>query len=96
MVSANARRAASDRRTIAYIGRVQLGRERDLAADLNEAGILQVSRRHTAIGLTRGGLGTERGEPVKYTRRRPQLRRVVPNDRVQARAAGTLMRDAAA
>ena len=93
-VSANARRAAADERTVAYIGEFNSGASAISLPILNEAGILQVSPSNTAIGLTQGGLGTDAGEPEKYYP--TGLRtygRVVPNERVQARAAATLMRD---
>jgi branched-chain amino acid transport system substrate-binding protein len=54
-----------------------------------------VSPSNTAIGLTRGGPGADRGEPVKYYPTGDRTYgRVIPNDRVQARAGATLVRDA--
>ena len=93
-VSINARRAAQDQRTIAYIGEFNSLASAISLPILNEAGILQVSPSNTMIGLTQGGLGTDVGEPEKYypTGNRT-YGRVVPNDTVQARAAATLIRD---
>jgi branched-chain amino acid transport system substrate-binding protein len=93
-VSANARRAAQDDRTIAYIGEFNSGASAISLPILNESGILQVSPSNTAVGLTRGGLGADRGEPDRYyPMGRRTYGRVVPNDRVQAAAAATLIRD---
>jgi branched-chain amino acid transport system substrate-binding protein len=94
-VAANARRAVRDAATIAYVGEFNSGASAISMPILNEAGILQVSPSNTAIGLTRGGAGTEGGEPAKYyPSGNRHYGRVVPNDRVQAAAAATLLRDA--
>ncbi len=93
-VSVNARRAAQDRNAIAYIGEFNSGATAISLPILNEAGILQVSPSNTAVGLTLGGLGADRGEPEKYYPAGSRhYGRVIPNDRVQARAAGTLIHD---
>ena len=93
-VARNARRAAQDQSTIAYIGEFNSGASAISMPILNEAGVLQISPSNTAIGLTRGGLGAERGEPLKYNP--TGLRhffRLAPNDRVQAGALAAAMRD---
>jgi branched-chain amino acid transport system substrate-binding protein len=92
--SRNARRAARDRSTIAYIGEFNSGASAISIPILNEAAVPQISPTNTAIGLTRDGPGAHRGEPAKYyplgTR---SYVRLVPNDRVQARAIAVVMRD---
>ncbi|HET8952521.1 MAG TPA: ABC transporter substrate-binding protein, partial [Solirubrobacteraceae bacterium] len=93
-VARNARRAAQDPSTIAYIGEFNSAASAISMPILNEAGVLQISPSNTAIGLTRGGLGAERGEPLKYNP--TGLRhffRLSPNDRVQAGALAAAMRD---
>ncbi|MDQ3739751.1 MAG: ABC transporter substrate-binding protein, partial [Actinomycetota bacterium] len=93
--SANARRAASDRRAIAYIGEFNSGATAISLPILNEAGILQVSPSNTAIGLTVDGPGTEPGEPDYYYPTGVRTYgRVIPNDRVQGAAGAVMMRDA--
>jgi branched-chain amino acid transport system substrate-binding protein len=91
-VARNARRAAQDPSTIAYLGDFNSGASAISMPILNEAGILQISPSNTAIGLTRGGLGAERGEPAKYnpTGLRHYFR-LAPNDRVQAGALAAAM-----
>ena len=91
-VQRNARMAAKDETTIAYIG------EQDSAASalsipiLNEAGILQVSPSNTFVGLTRTGPGAEPGEPERYYPSGIRtFGRIIPNDVVQARAAAALV-----
>jgi branched-chain amino acid transport system substrate-binding protein len=93
-VARNARRAARDDATAAYIGEFNSGASAISLPILNEAGILQVSPSNTFVGLTQGGIGADDGEPEKYypTGQRT-YGRVVPNDRVQAAAAATLIRD---
>src|SRR5205823_8198035 len=83
---ANARRAASDERTIACIGEFNSGATALSLPILNEAGILQVSPSNTYPGLTRRE-GAARGEPDKYypTGRRT-YGRVSPADHMEAAA----------
>jgi branched-chain amino acid transport system substrate-binding protein len=94
-VSANARRAAQDDRALAIIGPFNSGAAGWLVSITNEAGLPSISPSTTAIGLTTGGPGAGPGEPHKYfptgTR---TLFRLMPNDRVQADALATAMRDA--
>ena len=84
-VSANARKAAQDPSTIAYLGEFNSGASAISIPILNEAGILQISPSNTAIDLTRPG--AEKGAPEKYypsgTR---TYGRVVPADHIQAAA----------
>jgi branched-chain amino acid transport system substrate-binding protein len=92
--SANARRAAQDESTIAYLGEYNSGASAISIPILNEGGIPQVSPANTAVGLTKEEPGTEPGEPDKYypTGARTYLR-VVPRDTIQGAALATLMND---
>src|SRR5829696_3526800 len=92
--SANARKAAQDDSTIAYIGEFNSGASAISIPITNEAGILQVSPSNTALGLTKGGAGAEEGEPDKYypTGER-NYGRVVPIDTIQGAAQAQYMKD---
>jgi branched-chain amino acid transport system substrate-binding protein len=91
--SADARKAAQDKSTIAYIGEFNSGATAISLPILNEAGILQVSPSNTAVGLTRSQ-GADKGEPDKYypTGKRT-FGRVVPADHIQAAAQVTYQKD---
>jgi len=93
LVLANARRAAKDPRTVAYLGELDTGASAISIPVLNEEEILQVSPADTVAGLTtrRGSAGS--GEPDKYypTRRRT-FARLMPSDSVQAAALLETMR----
>ena len=65
-VSSDARKAAQDSSTIAYLGEFNSGASAISIPVLNGAGILQVSPSNTAYGLTRSGAGADKGEPDKY------------------------------
>jgi branched-chain amino acid transport system substrate-binding protein len=85
-VAANARRAAQDPRTIAYIGEFNSGASAISIPILNEAGILQVSPSNAAPGLTRSE-AAEPGEPDKYYPRGTRtFARVVGADHLEAAA----------
>jgi branched-chain amino acid transport system substrate-binding protein len=92
--AANARKAAQDDSTIAYIGEFNSGASAISIPITNEAGILQVSPSNTALGLTKGGAGAEPGEPDKYypTGERT-YGRVVPIDTIQGAAQAQWMKD---
>jgi len=92
--SANARKAAQDDSTIAYLGEFNSGASAISIPITNEAGILQVSPSNTALGLTKGGAGAEPGEPDKYypTGER-NYGRVVPIDTIQGAAQAQWMKD---
>jgi branched-chain amino acid transport system substrate-binding protein len=95
-VAQNARRAANDDDAIAWIGAFNSGASAIAIPILNEAAIATISPSNTAIGLTTDGPGTTRGEPEKYYPVGLQARsyfRVIPNDKVQAAALATVMRD---
>jgi branched-chain amino acid transport system substrate-binding protein len=92
--SRNARKAALDESSVAYIGELNSGASAISIPILNEVPIPQISPSNTAIGLTRSGPGADRGEPAKYypTGRRHYFR-IAPNDRVQAAALAVAMRE---
>jgi branched-chain amino acid transport system substrate-binding protein len=92
--AANARKAAQDDATIAYIGEFNSGASAISIPITSEAGILQVSPSNTALGLTKGGAGAEEGEPDKYypTGER-NYGRVVPIDTIQGAAQAQYMKD---
>jgi branched-chain amino acid transport system substrate-binding protein len=91
--SQNARKAAQDDATIAYLGEFNSGASAISIPITNEAGILQVSPSNTAVGLTREQ-GADKGEPAKYypTGKRT-YGRVVPADHIQAAAQVSYMKD---
>jgi branched-chain amino acid transport system substrate-binding protein len=91
--SSDARKAAQDPSTIAYLGEFNSGASAISIPILNEAGILQISPSNTAVGLTRSQ-GADKGEPDKYypTGKRT-YGRVVPADHIQAAAQVTYQKD---
>jgi len=91
--STNARKAASDKTTIALIGEFNSGASAISIPILNRAGIGQVSPSNTAVGLTSKVAGAEPGEPEKYypTGKRTYVR-VVPKDTVQAAADASILK----
>lgn len=95
-ISQNARRAASDPRTVAYLGELASGTSAISIPLLNEAGILQVSPLDGAIALTTRSLAVA-GSPERYYPRLRQIgrtfARVVPSDRGQADALLADMRE---
>jgi branched-chain amino acid transport system substrate-binding protein len=85
-VSANARKAAQDKSTIAYLGEFNSGASAISIPVINEAGILQISPSNTYVGLTRSQ-GADKGEPDKYYPSGVRtFGRVVPADHIQAAA----------
>jgi branched-chain amino acid transport system substrate-binding protein len=91
--STNARKAASDKTTIAVIGEFNSGASAISIPILNRAGIAQISPSNTAVGLTSNAAGAEPGEPNKYypTGKRNYVR-VVPRDTVQGAADATILK----
>ena len=84
--SADARKAAQDPSTIAYLGEFNSGASAISLPITNEAGILQVSPSNTYVGLTRSE-GADKGEPDKYyPSGKRTFGRVVPADHIQAAA----------
>jgi branched-chain amino acid transport system substrate-binding protein len=93
LVSANARKAAQDDKTIAYLGEMDTGASAVSIPILNETDILEVSPTDTVSGFTREK-GASPGEPDKYYPTRDRnFARLVPPDDVQAAALLTLMQD---
>ncbi len=92
--SANARTAAQDKTTIAYLGDLDSGATAISLPVLNAVGTLQVTPASPAVGLTQGGVGADKGEPDKYypTATRT-FGRVMPNDTVQGAALVRYMGD---
>jgi branched-chain amino acid transport system substrate-binding protein len=92
-VRANARKAARDPDTVAYLGEFNSDASRLSIPILNRAGILQISPSNTSVGLTRSR-GAMKGEPDKYypTGERT-YGRVVPAEHIQARALVSLMKE---
>lgn len=91
--SGDARKAAQDKSTIAYLGEFNSGASAISLPILNEAGILQVSPSNTAVGLTRSK-GADKGEPDKYyPSGKRTYGRVVPADHIQAAAQVTYQKD---
>jgi branched-chain amino acid transport system substrate-binding protein len=92
--ASNARRAANDRSTVGYIGELNSGASTISMPVLNVAGVPQISPANEAIGLTRSGPGSDRGEPGKYYPRADRtFFRLATTDRVQGGALATAMRD---
>ena len=92
--TANARRAAQDDATIAYIGEFNSGATALSLPLLNEAGIMQISPGNTAVGITTDEPGAAAGEPDKYypTGKRTYAR-LLPKDTVQGAALVAVMKE---
>jgi branched-chain amino acid transport system substrate-binding protein len=92
--SANARKAAQDDKTIAYMGEFNSGASAISIPILNEAGVPQVSPANTAVGLTTNEQGADKGEPGKYypTGKRTYAR-TPPRDTIQGAALATVMKE---
>jgi branched-chain amino acid transport system substrate-binding protein len=91
----NARKAAQDKSTIAYIGEFNSGASAISIPITNQAKIPQISPANTYVGLTKNEPGIEKGEPDKYypTGDRNYVR-IVPRDKIQAEALiQTMQRD---
>jgi branched-chain amino acid transport system substrate-binding protein len=83
--AANARKAATDPKTVYYIGEFNSGCSKVTIPILNQAGVPQVSPANTYVGLTTNDPGSAPGEPQKYypTGKRTFLR-LVPRDSIQS------------
>ena len=93
--AADARKAASDTKTVYYIGEFNSGCSEVSIPILNSAGVPQVSPANTYVGLTTSLPGSAPGEPQKYypTGKRTFLR-IVPIDSIQAAADLIAMKQA--
>lgn len=86
--AANARRAAEDADTIAYIGELDSGATRTSLPITNQAGIPQVSPAATAVDLTHAATGFEGAPGVYRPSGKATFARVVPaNDVLERKAA---------
>jgi branched-chain amino acid transport system substrate-binding protein len=87
LTSSNARKAAQDDSTAAYIGEFNSGASAVSIPILNEGGVPQISPSNTAVGLTTDNPGATAGEPDKYypTGKRTYTR-IVPLDTIQGAA----------
>ena len=84
VAAANARRAALDPSTFAYIGELDSGATAVALPILNQAGVMLVTPSSTAVGLTHGGIGAGPGAPYQYyPSGRRSLVRLVPRDSLQ-------------
>jgi branched-chain amino acid transport system substrate-binding protein len=91
--SADARKAAQDASTIAYLGEFNSGGSAISIPILNEANTLQISPSNTYVGLTRAE-GADKGEPDKYyPAGKRTFGRVVPADHIQAAAQVAYQKD---
>ena len=92
-VSANARSAAQDEKTVAVIGEFNSGASAISIPILSDAKVPQISPANTAVGLTSDEPGAEPGEPDKYY---PSgfrnYTRIVPKDTIQGAALATIMK----
>jgi branched-chain amino acid transport system substrate-binding protein len=94
--AANARKVASDPKSVFYIGEFNSGAAEVSIPILNQAGIPMVSPANTYVGLTVSIPGASApGEPQKYypTGKR-NYTRIVPNDAIQAAADLMAMKEA--
>jgi branched-chain amino acid transport system substrate-binding protein len=92
-VSANARAAAQDKSTAAYIGEFNSGASAISIPILSDAKVPQISPANTAVGLTSDEPGAKPGEPAKFypTGFRNYVR-IVPKDTIQGAALATIMK----
>jgi branched-chain amino acid transport system substrate-binding protein len=91
--TSNARKAAQDDSTAAYIGEFNSGASAVSIPILNEGGVPQISPANTYVGLTTDAPGSEPGEPDKYypSGQRTYVR-IVPTDTIQGAALATVMK----
>ncbi len=92
---ANAQKAASDPRTVLYIGELDSDASAVSIPILNEAGIAQISPASTYAGLTTAWAGAATGEPMKYDPTgTPTFLRLAPIDSIQGAADLIAMKQA--
>jgi branched-chain amino acid transport system substrate-binding protein len=84
-VNENAKRAANDRRAIAYLGELNLGASAVSVPVTNERGLLQVSPGDGLASLTEQPPRSAAGPERYYPSGRRSFLRLVPDDEVQAR-----------
>lgn len=89
----DARKAAQDPTTIAYLGDADFGATAISLPILNEAGVAQVSPASAYPGFTSAAGGTEKGEPDKYEPSGvPTFARVIPTAVVEGEAQAAYQR----
>jgi branched-chain amino acid transport system substrate-binding protein len=92
-VSANARAAAHDKSSAAYIGEFNSGASAISIPILSDAKVPQISPANTAVGLTSNQPGAKPGEPAKfYPSGFRNYVRIVPKDTIQGAALATIMK----
>jgi branched-chain amino acid transport system substrate-binding protein len=92
--STNARKAAQDKSTIAYLGEFNSGASAISIPITNQAGIVQISPSNTALELTKNPGPSGKGAPDKYyPSQKRTYARVVPADHIQGSALGTWMKE---
>jgi branched-chain amino acid transport system substrate-binding protein len=85
--SANAQKAASDPKTVLFIGELASDASAVSIPILNQAGIAQISPASTYVGLTTALPGSATGEPAKYHPTGiPTFLRLAPIDSIQGAA----------
>ena len=91
--ASNARKAAQDKKAVAYIGEFNSGASAISIPILNQIGLAQISPANTGVGLTTSDPGSTKGEPDKYypTGKRTYAR-IVPRDSIQSAALITQMK----
>jgi branched-chain amino acid transport system substrate-binding protein len=91
-VAQNARKVASDDKSVGYIGEFNSGGSQVSIPILNEAKIAQASPGNTYNGLTTSEPGTAKGEPAKYYPSGVRTYvRIVPRDTIQSAALVKVM-----
>jgi len=86
--SANAKTAAADKTTIAYLGDWDSGATAVSLPIINGANVLQISPASPYVGLTQASPVAGKGEPERYyPLGRRTFGRLTPSDQVQAQAA---------
>ena len=65
--ASNARKAAQDKKAVAYIGEFNSGASAISIPILNQIGLAQISPANTGVGLTTSDPGSTKGEPDKYS-----------------------------
>ena len=93
LVSANARKAAQDDKTIAYLGEMGTGASAVSIPILNETGILEVSPTDTVAGFTKGKGATPASRTSTTRRATATSPASCPPDDVQAAALLALLQD---
>jgi branched-chain amino acid transport system substrate-binding protein len=90
--SANARKAASDKSAVVYLGEFNSGASVISIPILNQAGLMQISPSNTALALTKNPGPSGKGAPgIYYPTGKRTYARVVPADHIQGAAQADWM-----